>query len=227
MTDASDRAGAWWDWHLFGLWVLVNCAGYAVVVLGGTALEFLASSATKGLVEDHRPIAVLLVAVIGAAFHGTVVGRWQWQLLRRRVPDLRRRRWVIATLTPAFLVWLLVIAPEAVDVLAKGGDTLGAFRNGFAQALVLGPLIGAAQATALRDDSSRWMWWFVANVTAYLSGAALHELGVWLSHELALPGRAVPYFPLVAFTVHGAWMLWVTAPAAARRAAKAPEPPPG
>lgn len=214
-TGSESSARVWWDWHLFGLWILVNGLAFIVLPLAGTALEQLASLATKELVQDNRAGAVLIIAVIGASFQGLVVGHWQWRLLRRRVADLRRRRWVMATLVPAFVLWLLAIAPQAADVLAKGGSTLIVFREGFIQALVLGPLIGLSQAAALRGHTSRWAWWFAANVTTYLSGAALHELGVWLKHEWSLPAPTTTFFPLVAFAIHGAWMLWVTAPQAA------------
>ena len=123
----------------------------------------------------------------------------------------------MATLVPAFAVWLLVIAPQAADVLAKGGNTLIVFREGFIQALVLGPLIGLSQAAALRGHTSRWAWWFAANVTTYLGGAALHELGALLKHAWSLPEPTTTFFPVVAFAIHGAWMLWVTAPQAVSR----------
>ncbi len=222
-SRAISSARGWWDWHLFGLWVLVNGLAFIVVPLAGVAVEQLASTATKNLVQDHRALVVLIIAVIGAALQGLVVGSWQWRLLQRRVPDLKRRRWVTATLVPAFFVWLLAIAPEAADVLAKGGNTLILFREGFIQALVLGPLIGLSQAAALRGHTSRWAWWFAANVTTYLSGAALHEWGVWLKHELSAPEPTTTFFPVVAFAIHGAWMLWVTAsPAISRPSAPLP-----
>ncbi len=221
-TGSGSSARAWWDWHLFGLWILVNGLAFIVVPLAGAALEQLASLATKHLVQHNRAVVVLIIAVLGASFQGLVVGRWQWRLLRRRVPDLRRRRWVLATLVPAFVVWLLVLAPQAADVLAKGGSTLIVFREGFIQALVLGPLIGLSQAAALRGHTSRWAWWFAANVTTYLSGAALHELGVLLKHAWSLPEPTTTFFPLVAFVIHGAWMLWVTAPQATSHPAPTP-----
>ncbi|MCZ2526922.1 hypothetical protein [Streptomyces sp. HB2AG] len=177
--------------------------------------------------ESGRPVAVLVTAVVGGTLQGVVVGRWQWRILRRRVPELRRRRWVVATLVPALLVWLLVVAPGAADVVAEGGDALGAFRDGFAQAVVLGPLIGVAQAVALRDDTSRWAWWFAANVTTYLAGAAVYASGARLLRALSLPGWIAPYLPVLVFAFHGVWMLWVTAPGAVRRAARSPDVPRG
>jgi uncharacterized membrane protein YidH (DUF202 family) len=150
MTDGGSNAGRWWDRRLFGLWVVVNAAAFAIIPLARTLLEQLASSATKKLVHDHRVLAILIIAVVGATLQGTLWGWLQWQLLRRRVPGLPRRRWMVATTVPAFIVWVLVLAPRITDVLARGGNTLLAFRNGFIQALVLGPLIGLSQAMALR-----------------------------------------------------------------------------
>ena len=222
MTTTDNSAGRWWDWHLFWLWILVNAAAFAVIPLVGVIVEQLAAAAARNLAQHHRVLTVLIIAVIGAALQGIVVGRWQWRLLQRRLPSLERRRWVTATVAPAFLVWLLAIAPQAVDLMAQGGNTLTVFRNGFIQALVLGPLIGLSQAAALRGHTSRWAWWFAANVTTWLTGAAAHGLGVWLQHQLSLPAQAPAFFPVLAFVVHGAWMLWVTAPQAA-----SPGTPPG
>jgi hypothetical protein len=72
--------------------------------------------------------------------------------------------------------------------------------------------VGLSQATALRDDTTRWMWWFAANITTWLVGAASYEVGKWVVGQLSLSTNVTPAFPLLAFIVHGAWMLWVTAP---------------
>jgi hypothetical protein len=210
----QDGAGRWLDWGLLARWVVVNAAAYVVVVVGGVALELLASATTSELASDHRWVAVVLVAVIGAGFHGFVLGRWQWRILVTRIPGLQRRHWVIATLVPALVVWLLAIAPGAVDILAQGGDTLAAFKNGFIQAIVLGPLIGLSQATTLRDHTTRWRWWFAANMTTYLLGAAAYEFGKWALDALAVSKEITPAFPLLGFLIYGVWMLWVTAPEA-------------
>jgi hypothetical protein len=207
-------SASWWDRRLFGLWVLVNGAAFLVIPVVVILLERLASAATQDLVHDQRVLAVLIIAAVGAGIQGVILGRWQWRLLRRRVPGLRRRRWVVATLVPAFFVWLAVISPTAVDILARGGNTLAAFGDGIVQALVLGPLIGLSQATALRPHTTRWAWWLAANVVTYLTGAILYEFGTWLQHTLSLPGRAPAFFPVVAIAIHGAFVLWVTAPAA-------------
>lgn len=211
-TDSS--SGSWWDWRLFGVWVLINSIAFLVIPVAGLLLEHVASMAMRDLVIDHRILAVLIIAAAGAGTQGVILGRWQWRVLRRRLPELKRHRWVIATLVPAFAVWVLVIAPGAVDMLGRGSDTLTAFLNGFVQALVLGPLIGLSQATALRGLSSRWAWWLAANVVTYLSGSVLHQVASWIQEWLSLPGRLPAFFPVVAVAIHGVWMLWVTAPVA-------------
>jgi hypothetical protein len=48
------------------------------------------------LTSQHRVVAVVLVAVIGAGFLGLVLARWQWRIPATRMPGLPRR-WVIAT----------------------------------------------------------------------------------------------------------------------------------
>lgn len=125
---------------------------------------------------------------------------WDWRLFGV---------WVLVTLVPAFVGWLVVIAPGAVDLLGRGSDTITAFLDGFVQALRLGPLIGMSQATALRGHTSRWAWWLAANVITYLSGAALHEAAGWVQEALSLPARAPGFFPVLARAVSAgpAWAL--------------------
>ena len=77
------------------------------------------------------------------------------------------------------------------------GDTLSAFKNGFVQAIELGPLVGLSQATALRDHTTRWMWWFAANLTNYLLGAAAYEFGKQVLGTPSLSTQITAAFPLL------------------------------
>ena len=210
------RTRTWWDAGLLTRWIAVNVLAYLVIVVGGIGLEQLFSGTARSLAGTSRELAVLAVALIGSTFHGFVLGRWQWRVLRLRLPSLERRRWVVGTFIPAFAVWLLVLAPEAVDVITAGGETLPLFRDAFVQVIVLGPLIGLSQAVALRRHTKRWAWWFVGNVTTYLFAALMYEVGDVILATLDSLSWASSALPLPAFVLHGVWMLWVTAPAAER-----------
>ncbi len=210
----ADATRTWWSSKLLGEWVLANAVAYLVVVVGGVAVEELLSGATRAAAGVSTWLAIVAVAVVGAGFHGFVLGRWQWLVLRQRLPQLRRTHWVVATFVPALALWLLVLAPEAVDAVTAGRPTLALFRDGFVQALVLGPLIGLSQAVALRGGTTRWRWWFVANLTSYLCAAALYLLGGLVVAAFLTPTPLTSAFPLLAFVVHGIWMLWVTGPSA-------------
>lgn len=214
------RPGAkhpWWDTRLLLRWTAVNAGAYLVIVSAGILLEVTFSATARSLADVNRVLAVVAVALLGSSFHGFVLGRWQWRVLRLRLPDLSRRRWVVSTFIPAFAVWLLVFAPEAVDALTAGERTLTIFRDAFVQALVLGPLIGLGQAIALRHDTRRWAWWLPANVSTYLLGAALYVAGSALLGALSVEQDVSTAFPLLTFVFHGGWMLWVTAPEARSR----------
>ena len=84
--------------------------------------------------------AVVLAVVIGAGFHGFVLGRWQWRIQVRERPA-RRRQWVIATLVARgdAVVRLREYyqdpnAPRADDVLPAA---FAAVRNGAGEVLLV------------------------------------------------------------------------------------------
>ena len=116
-------------------------------------------------------------------------------------PGLPRRQWVIGTLRTGAGRVIARHRTRGVEVLAQGGDTLAVFKNGFVQANVLGPLIGLSQATALRDRRRRWMWWFAANLTTYLLGAAAYDFGKWLLGVFSISRQISPPVPLPGFLI--------------------------
>ena len=223
MSDPPDQkleatVRSWWEPRLFWEWVGVNTAAYLVIVLGGAIIADLTADLSRGVVTGHRRLAVLVIALGASALYGVVLGRLQWHVLRQRMPDLPLQAWLVATAVPAFIVFSLVIGPEALDKVVAGSDPFNVYKDAFVQALVLGPLIGLSQAKALQGHSLRWKWWFVGNMTSWLFGAATTELATWLLGEVAsYPGDSVsitvsPAFPVLAFGFHGLWMLWITAP---------------
>ena len=58
------------------------------------------------------------------------------------------------------------------------------------------------------------MWWFAANLTTYLLGAAAYEFGKRVLDAFSISTQITAAFPLLGFLIYGVWMLWVTAPEA-------------
>ena len=128
-------------------------------------------------------------AIIGA-LQGAVLGRWQWEIISNRLGS------PAATLGHA--------RSSCADRVAvghrAGGDTLTreatpeCFKNGFIQALVLGPdRTLAGHGTAERHKQVGVV--VRGKVTSYLTGAVMYRVGGWLLDELSLTGEMTPAFP--------------------------------
>jgi hypothetical protein len=228
---ATEGSGRWWDPRVFWWWVGANGAAFLIIVFGGTLLLGLTSDESPRGVSTHLRLTVIAVALAASAIYGLVLGRLQWQVLRQQLPTLPIRTWIVATSVPAFIAFALVIGPDALDDVTAGSNPFSVFKEALVQVIVLGPLIGVAQATALQGLTTRWKWWFVGNITSWLFGALTTEAAEWLLGRVATyPGDSTsvsvsPAFPLVAIAFHGLWMLWVTAPEATRDRPSEPHEP--
>ncbi|MGZ4536078.1 MAG: site-2 protease family protein [Nocardioidaceae bacterium] len=111
----------------------------------------------------------LAVVVAGGLVEGLALGLAQHTGLARWLPRLGRARWVLVTLAIAGIGWAAASAPAALSpdtggsgpawpVLALGGVGLG---------LVMGAVLGGAQAVVLRPHV-RYPWrWVGANLLAW------------------------------------------------------------
>jgi hypothetical protein len=112
--------------------------------------------------------------------------------------------------------------PAAISADTSGHDLRVAYWLALSQALALGPLIGFAQARALKPYTDRWKWWIAANIGSYLVVYAIFYLAslIFGSFDFA-HGEGTPieaYIVLISTTpISGRWLLWVTAPSATRR----------
>lgn len=160
------RANAWAE--VVGLGVSGAAAALVLPRVDGTALRALGGAA-------------LVVLVAGLA-EGGIVGWAQHRVLRRPRPDLAVRRWVGATVIGALLAWSLGLVPSTLVALADAGsaemtefDLPLLLQFGFAVALglVVGPILGGAQALVLRDHVPRAWRWLLANAAAWAVGMPL------------------------------------------------------
>ncbi len=208
-----------WDPLLWRSWALHTALAYTVILAIIWLVPSLGIDFTHVAV-DHTAVGTLLIATAGAALYGIVLGALQWRVLRHRI-SIARRKWVSAAGVPALVVWIIVVVPAGVSADRSGHDLRVAYFLAVSQALALGPLLGFAQATALKPYTDRWKWWIAANIVSYLVVYAIFYLAslIFGSFDF-VDGHGTPleaYIVLIATTpISGRWLLWVTAPAALR-----------
>lgn len=207
---------------------MYSALAYTIILAVIVGLASLGLDVTR-LAVDHPAVGSLLVATIGAALYGVVLGALQWRVVRERLP-IPRRRWVGASVIPALIAWTAVVVPAAVDADTSGEDLRVAYFLAVSQALALGPLVGFAQARALRPYTRRWKWWIAANLVSWLIVDALFAVASALTgafdfaHAEGSPLEA--YVLLIAAApLSGRWLLWVTAPRATSSSPRSDDAP--
>lgn len=148
------------------------CASAEAV--GMTAAAAAAKSSQSILGEQPtaggRWLALSLV-VAGGLVEGVALGVLQAAGLRRLLPKLDRRRWVVITTAVAGLGWAAASAPAALSSGGADADAappvLLVIGGAAALGVVMGGVLGAAQATGLRGLVGHPARWLAANAAAW------------------------------------------------------------
>jgi hypothetical protein len=135
--------------------------------IGMTAAALASRAAAERL--DGRPVGGLLLVVLGGLVEGTALGVLQAAALPHSVGAALRRRWAWVTVVVAGLGWGAASAPSALD--AGGSETappwplvvLGAAALGG----LMGAVLGAAQAAAVRRTAPNPRRWVVASAVGW------------------------------------------------------------
>lgn len=212
---------------------------YVRWVGANTLAEFLGLGSSLALgaglfiAGDGEPLATALfyalgIAALSAAIEGTAVGGLQWLVLRRVIPALDGRRYIVATALGAFVAWVLGMVPSTV--LSAGAEAAGDAGSAAAfdpslglqmlmavgMGLALGPFLGVPQWVVLRQHLPRAGWWVAANATAWALGMPMVFLGTSLIAEdssawtIALAvGAGVAAAGAVVGLIHGLWLVWL------------------
>ena len=166
-------------------WTALCAAAEAVGMTAAAA----ASRIGHTLADRPGPLggagAALAVVVAAGLVEGVALGSAQVWPLGRWLSSLRRGRYVLATVLVAGLGWAGASAP-AVLTGDGGGDApplslvlIGAAGLG----LVMGPVLGLAQAVALRGATPHPWRWVSANAAAWPPAMCLIFLGASLPGE--------------------------------------------
>lgn len=159
---------------------VVGFSGAAVVgVCAARLIEPLAGTAQlAGMV-----LAVLLVGSV----EGSCVGLAQWLVLREPLPAIRRRMWLLATVSGAVVAWGvgMALGTSMGDAAAGAGPPSGWLLFGGAAAIgaIAGVMLGAPQWLVLRRAVQRAGWWVAVHAIAWATGMLVAFLGMALIDE--------------------------------------------
>jgi hypothetical protein len=163
----------YWKWVLFT--ALGELTGFLVPVATGVAGAFLIGEAkTVG-----AAIATLLFAAVGGLGEGSVLAAWQSAVLKKRLPELNRAKFIGYTALAAAVAWMLGMLPStissSVKVPAWAWISVGVV--GIPFFLVS---IGGAQWLELRKHVKKAWLWIVANAIAWPIGVMIPVFGIQL-----------------------------------------------
>ncbi|MFF1905946.1 hypothetical protein [Kitasatospora sp. NPDC058218] len=217
--SASDHGASspnGWNARLYWLWISYNTIAFVIVLTVGFVLALVGGNVLHLTLASSHVVVALVIATLGAALFGGVLGSLQWRVVRERVP-VPRKDWVTANVGPALLAWLLVIMPAVIDAQNTHENASTAYLLAASQSLALGPLLGLSQSVVLRKVTRRWKWWIGANLASWLIvDAAVYLLAELLGGSGTLTAKgsiAEVYLTLIATTpLTGRALLWVLAP---------------
>lgn len=218
--EGQPASSTGWDARLYWLWILYNSIAFVTVLTTGFVLTWFGADVLHlTLSNPHTPVA-LLVAGVGALLFGGVLGVLQWLVIRDRAA-LVRRRWVIASIGPALLGWIVVIVPAVISAQNSHQSVSTAYLLAASQTLALGPLLAVSQAVVLRQCTTRWAWWIGVNLASWLTVDlfvyVLSRHFTSLNYARGDGSIAQVYLMLIVTTpLTGRGLLWVLAPSAAK-----------
>ncbi|MCX6030709.1 MAG: hypothetical protein NT169_15610 [Chloroflexi bacterium] len=170
-------------------WVLANTVGEAVGLSVVLLVGFgVLGPRLAGLTGAWPAVVGLVAGVLLGIFEGIVVGAAQGVILRRRLPRLALRTWILVTVIGAMVAWGLGMLPSTLmSADASGGQAAAEMSEALTyvmaagMGLVAGVILALAQWLALRSLGSqvrRPGLWLPANALAWLCGMPLVFLGM-------------------------------------------------
>ncbi|MEE2033723.1 hypothetical protein [Rhodococcus chondri] len=139
----------------------------------------LAQRTTGDAPQGREATVALALVVAGGLIEGIALGALQARGLRRLLPRLNGRRWLLITAAIAGLGWAAASAPGVL-----GGDGDGAqpslvlvLGGALGLGVVMGAVLGAGQALVLRPLVRRPGRWVLANVAGWPPAMAVIYLG--------------------------------------------------
>jgi hypothetical protein len=171
-----------------------NCAfGELIGIALAGAIAFSVNFAVGEPQTFFPKLLVLLAAMISGLVEGSLLGFFQWRVLKERFPRLPRREWIFYTVAIAVLGWFLgmlpslFFIPQEVAPLEPAGvdiDNPYLFAGlSIAVGLVLGALFGLFQWFSFRKYAQKAARWIIANALGWGIGIGWIYLAASLPDE--------------------------------------------
>jgi len=183
----------WWRWTLAT--AVGEFVGFAVPAAVGP----IAVRALVGLAPVPRALATLTLLALAGATEGAALGYGQWLILRRTLPAIAARAWVLSTAVAAGIAYVLGLLPSALSDL--GASFAAILPASVLAAFLLLVSIGFAQWLTLRHHVPRAAWWILANATAWVAGLTVPIAAV------AFVPDGSPTFAYIAAGVVSGWIM--------------------
>ena len=161
-------------------WIAANALG-ELLGLGVAVVIAVGVAQAHPLPPGEEILIVTAAFLVIGAYEGAIVGAAQWLVLRRVLPSLRARQWIVATVAGALIAWTLGRIPSALadwesvsggaGQPAPGASTIVLLSA--AAGAALGLILGAAQWVVLRGHVRRAGLWIGANALAWAAGMPL------------------------------------------------------
>jgi hypothetical protein len=148
-----------------GLCALAEATGMTAAAAAAKAGHaWVGEPATAGAVA-----VTLSLAVVGGLVEGIALGRSQAAGLRGLLGRTAQRRWVVVTVAVAGLGWAAASAPAALAGADDGAPPpmLAVLAGAAGIGLLMGALLGAAQASVLRGHVPHPWRWIGASAAAW------------------------------------------------------------
>jgi hypothetical protein len=183
----------WWRWTLAT--AVGEFVGFAVPAAVGP----IAVRALVGLAPLPRTLATLALLALAGVVEGAALGYTQWLILRRALPAIAARAWVLPTAVAAGVAYVLGLLPSAISDL--GASFAAILPASVLAAFLLLVSIGFAQWLTLRHHVPRTAWWILANAAAWVAGLTVPIAAV------ALVPDGGPTLAYIAAGVVSGWVM--------------------
>ena len=167
--------------NLWIRWVL-NCAFGELSGIGvAGAIAYFVNTAVGEPQTFYQKMGVLFAMLVAGAIEGSLLGYFQWRILREKFTRLPRKEWMLYTITIAVLGWLLGMLPSLF--ISTGNNTSPESTSGpdfsnpwifailsFSAGLLLGAMFGLFQWFSLKKYCHHSHKWIIANAIGWAFG---------------------------------------------------------